>query len=162
MSNKKQTQHMANVLGDSTFHGLPRILKSNSWLAKLMWMVCFCGSLGYCVYMIIQAVQNYLKYDTVMNTNVFKENPASFPVITICNLNQFQTNISFGIVSKYNQIPVNLYKNFFTMNEILSYNETFRQSVSFPFNETLINCWFNSKTCSVADFTWTFLPFYGS
>ena len=162
MKNKELRERIVNVISDSTLHGFPRVLKSNSWIAKLMWVVCFLCSLGYCFFMVIEAILKFLRYETVMSTNIFKENPSSFPVITICNLNQFQTNDSFDIVKKYTGYQVlNYQKNFIIINELFGYNETLRKSISFSLNDTLISCVFNSIPCSVANFTWIFMVYYG-
>ena len=162
MKNKELRDRIIDVVSDSTLHGFPRVFKSKSWLAKLMWTICFLGSLGYCSYLIFQSICNFLVFDTVMNTKVVNENLASFPVITICNLNQFQNNNSFDIFKKYIGYPMlKNQKNFFIINELFSLNETFQRSVSFSLNETLISCRFNNIPCSASDFVWIFVPFYG-
>ena len=73
---------------------------------------------------------SYLQYNTVTNIEIVTEIPAEFPVITICNLNQYQTNYSFDIVQKYSNYSIlNTYKRFFLMNELLTINDSFKKSI---------------------------------
>ncbi len=87
----------------------------------------------------------------------------NFPVITICNLNQLQTNNSLDLIQKYSNLKqINLIKTFQLMSELSSYNDSFKKSVSYPLNESLILCTINTMSCSSSDFVWTFDPIYGN
>ena len=84
-----------SILEDSTIHGIPRILKSKSWISKIAWIIFLCISTSFCLNLIITAVFNYLKFDVVTTIETITKLPADFPVVTICNLHQLQTNYSF-------------------------------------------------------------------
>lgn len=92
------------------------------------------------------------------------EIPSYFPVITICNLNQLQTNNSFYLVQKYSFMSYfpNEVKNFLLMNEISSYNDSYKKSLSFSLNESILKCNINGITCTESDFVWVFDSIYGN
>ncbi len=143
------------------------LVKPNSLISKIAWILFFIGSLSYCVYLIITAISGYLEYNTVTNIKTITETPANFPVITICNLNQFQTNNSFGFLKKYSEVTKenllsNSIFNIALISVISSYNNSFKRSLSFSLNESLISCSINLETCSISDFVWTFDPLYGN
>jgi hypothetical protein len=71
----------------STSHGIPNIVRTNNLSVKVLWSVFVLLSTGFCSFMITRSVLDYLKNDVVTKIRVFKEIPAEFPVITICNLN---------------------------------------------------------------------------
>ena len=99
---------IVDLIEDSTMHGLPRMFKSKSWLVKIMWFFCFLGSTGYCVYLTLTSVFDFLDYDVVTSIETFREIPSTLPAITICNLNQYQNNNSFEFVENRSK----LYKKF--------------------------------------------------
>ncbi len=157
-NNKKLKNIVKSIIEDSTIHGLPRILKANNLISKITWIICSCISTGFCLYLIVAAIINFFEYKVMTTIETKTEMPANFPVITICNLNQLQTNESFEIIQKYSQINYlsNVYKYFYLMNELSSYNKTFQKSLSYSLNESLIKCTINTQECSESDFVWTF------
>ena len=160
---KKIKNTIKSIIKDSTIHGIPRLLKANSLMSKISWILLFICSISYCIYLIITASLSYLQYNTVTNFEIIPEMPAIFPAITICNLNQYQTNYSFDIVQKYsNYSSLNTYKRFFLMNELLTINDSFKKSLTYSLKESLISCLLNLNPCSSSDFVWTFDPIYGN
>jgi len=105
-----------------------------------------------------------LQYSVVTTIETIIEIPTILPVITICNLDQFQTSDSYFIKQGYSQIPYlsNLLKNLFIMSEINSYEDTVKKSLVYSLNESLISCTINTNDCSVSDFVWYFDSFYGN
>ena len=63
--NKKIKETIKSIIEDSTIHGLPRVLKSNSWTSKIAWILFFIGSTSICLNLIITAILSFLKYKTV-------------------------------------------------------------------------------------------------
>ncbi len=123
--NKKIKERIILLIKDSTVHGLPKALKANYLINKIVWMLFFIGSISYCIYLILTAISSFFQYNTVTNIETKTEIPADFPVITICNLNQLQTNNSIDLIQKYSNSSVpNIYNNVFLMNEIMTYNDT--------------------------------------
>jgi hypothetical protein len=161
---KKIKNTIKSIIKDSTIHGIPRLLKANSLMSKISWILLFICSISYCIYLIITASLSYLQYNTVTNFEIIPEIQADFPVVTICNLNQLQKNNSFYLVQKYSQMSYfsNLGKNVFMMLELSSYNETLKKSFAYSLNESLISCHINAGECWASDFVWIFDPVYGN
>ena len=76
-------------LGKTTLHGIPRILESENWLKKLMWSVFFFSSTIYCFVTVIQLFDTFFKYGVTTTITRIKDLPATFPAVTICNINPF-------------------------------------------------------------------------
>ncbi len=155
---------LEDLIADSTLHGIPRLVRSHSLLVKLVWTFCFICSSCYCIYLIFMTVNTYLDFGTYIDINYYSEIPAAFPAITICNQNQFQTNISLPLVestASNSNIPKSL-KNVFLIDGLISENENLKKSLSNSFNETLISCRFNNMECTTLDFQWIFVPLQGN
>ena len=163
-NNKKIKNLIKSIIEDSTIHGIPRLLKSNSWISKIAWIIFFCISTSFCLYLIVSSILSFLQYNVVTTIETTNEIPSYLPVITICNLNQLQTNNSFYLVQKYSFMSYlpNEVKNFFLMNEISSFNDSYKKSLSFSSNESILKCNINGITCTESDFVWVFDPIYGN
>jgi hypothetical protein len=101
--NKKIKERIILLIKDSTVHGLPKALKANYLISKIVWILFFIGSISYCIYLILTAISSFFQYNTVTNIETKTEIPADFPVITICNLNQFQKNNSLDVLKNYSE-----------------------------------------------------------
>ena len=170
MENKNKTsikKCIVDLIEDSTMHGLPRIFKSKSWLVKIMWFLCFLGSTGYCVYLTLTSVFDFLDYNVVTSIETFREIPSTLPAITICNLNQYQNNNSFEFVENRSKLYKsfgfqNFEIDFFILNEIITLNETLKRSFSYSLDEALIKCTINNIECDSSQFKWIFHPALGN
>ena len=168
MENKsrKIKETIKSIIEDSTIHGIPRLVKPNSWISKMAWILFFIVSISYCIYLILTAILDYLQYNTVTNIETIKDMPADFPVITICNLNQLQNNYSSQIRQKYSKLN-HFFSDFqminiLLMNEFSSFNDSFKKSLSYSLQESLISCSINMKPCFSSDFFWRFDQIYGN
>lgn len=65
-------------------------------MLRIIWIVCFLGSTGFCAFMIYGAISDYFEYQVVTVIKTLGENPAAFPTVTICLL-----LISIFIISRY-------------------------------------------------------------
>ncbi len=162
MSVKKALAELSEIFSESTLHGIPRLLKSKSFLSKIMWALCFLVSIGFCINIIAMSIVDYLQFDTVVDIAYNSEMPTALPVITICNLNQFQTKSSLQFANKqeFSEIE-NFFKRYALFDSMIELNETLRQSFSYNLNETLISCYFNNLKCTSADFKTVFVPWNG-
>ena len=162
MSLKRALEELSEIFAESTLHGIPRLLKSKSFLSKLMWALCFLVSIGFCIYMIALSIDDFLEFDTVVDIAYNSEMPTALPVITICNLNQFQTNSSIQFANKKEFSDFeNFLKRYALFDSMIELNESLRQSFSYDLNETLLSCHFNSLNCTSADFITVSIPFNG-
>ncbi len=160
---EKLKEPLHKLVNDSTSHGIPRIIKSKTWCIRLMWIMCFLSSLIYCGYIIKITVTDYLDYDFITSIEKYNEIPAMFPTVTLCNINEFQTNYSLKFVEKH--LPQNDFRNEALMRlhyKISRLNESSKQAFSYPFNETLLKCSFNGIECDAYQFEWIFYPFLGN
>ena len=50
----------------STIHALPNILANKWWPVKIMWIICFLGMLGVCIWLIYQSVDSYNQHEGIL------------------------------------------------------------------------------------------------
>ncbi len=162
---EKLIEVLENLIGDSTTHGLPRIVKSRSYFIKTIWAICTIISTSVCIYQIHKSIVSYLDYDTTISVENIVEIPSPFPEVMICNLNPFQTDLALSFLrnnpisnSKFENIQIKIG----LMNQISSFNDTFKKQFGFKINEILIDCTFNTRKCDSGDFEWYFHSFYGN
>jgi len=65
--NLKIKETIKSIVEDSTIHGIPRLVKPNSWISKIAWMLFLIASMSYCIYLILAAILCYLQFNTVTN-----------------------------------------------------------------------------------------------
>ena len=53
-------------------------------------------------------------------------------------------------------------KYVYMMNEMSSYTDSFKKSLSYSLNESLISCYINNEICSSLDFVWSFESIYSN
>ena len=58
---KKIKETIKSIIEDSTIHGIPRLVKPNSWISKIAWILFFIGSISYCLYLIVTALLSFLQ-----------------------------------------------------------------------------------------------------
>jgi hypothetical protein len=167
LQNRKRTELkniFLDVFGNSTVHGLKKIVKNELIVLKIMWTLLLCGSLGYSVYSIVEIVSDYREYGVVSSTRIRFVNELDLPVITICNSNPFTTPYSVEVLSSVqnvslidggsNSIDSNRLK-YLNAKYYLAYyaKSSFNQSVLSRFgltlNETVLSCVINFRDCSL-------------
>jgi hypothetical protein len=83
---------------ESTAHGIPHILRNPMLPIKLIWIVCFLASCGFCAYLLTKGVLDYLAYDVVTTIRKMPDIPALFPSVTLCNANMITNQIAYNYV----------------------------------------------------------------
>jgi len=171
-------------LSNSTIHGIPNIIKSNSKEIKFMWLIFFIASTALCSYMVVQSILDYLSFE--VNTKirtVFDENSNIFPTIKICNRNMFTTEASLtflkDLIKQYNLTNIfdqdimnkmSLYNrkiaisdfNYFANAKIFNFTNSDKKKLGYPLEVILFECSFNFLKCSYKDFVWDFDRIYGN
>jgi len=71
-------------------HGLPKIVKTKSKMAKSIWIICFLASVSFSIYSVTQTIMNYLKFDVVSLTRTIYEPHSEIPSILLCNKNSIK------------------------------------------------------------------------
>ncbi len=161
---------------NSTAHGITRVLSEEKpKLIRLMWLFLFIGSSVYCCYSIISSLIDYLEYEVLINIEVEKDILAEYPIVSICNLNQYSTNQSIEYVEnvlnennlKFSQNQ-SLNEQIDFMNQIVKSNikyntsDQIKKKLTLPLDKMLISCLFAAANCSSRDFQWFYSNEYGN
>ncbi len=113
-------------LQKTTFHGLPNLFVRDSNIAsKLLWSVSILISGGFCSFLIIQTLFNFLNYEVITKVQVVNKIPFEFPKVTICSSSAFTTSKAIQFLNHIDpSIPGNIgafYKNLFQL--AFAYNQ---------------------------------------
>lgn len=65
-------------------HGVPRLVKSDSYLVKLLWLVMISFSTSYGSLSIYRTCVDYLNYAVIVQTQEVKQSSMVFPAIVYC------------------------------------------------------------------------------
>ncbi len=79
--------NLCEMLGESTSYGLPRIFKSKRIFFKFFWLTFFIMGCIASFYFVIEATNNYLKYEAIQKLEYVSQDQMTFPAITICPWN---------------------------------------------------------------------------
>ncbi|XP_051497473.1 acid-sensing ion channel 1 isoform X2 [Apus apus] len=160
----------------STLHGLSHIFSYERLsLKRVVWALCFLGSLALLVLVCTNRIQYYFLYPHVTKLDEVAATRLTFPAVTFCNLNEFR----FSRVTKNDLYHAgellallnNRYEIPDTQTadekqlEILQDKANFRNFKPKPFNmlefydraghdirEMLLSCFFRGEQCSPEDF----------
>lgn len=153
------------------------MLKRDSWLIRIVWLICFVASTVVCVYLITTGIMSYFDFETATKTEKIQLVSTSFPAVTICNTNSFLTNTSVEFVETlFEQSDLDFELNnlnardlmvlrYFAGTNALDPNRTdaFRRMLSPSLPDIVYSCTFNLHPCSLDDdFSWYFDNFYGN
>ena len=175
------TEIIISSANDSTVHGIGHFFKREHPFIKSIWLLLFLVSTGVCIYVISQTVISYLSFETVTKAENIYVDITQFPVIAICSLNPFMTNVSFefvknilvdnGLINNSNTEGFKYYfddviKTFRFLSGMNALNTNisseYRKQFGFDIKEVLLSCTFNFKLCSADDFEWYFDLMYGN
>ena len=89
---KARVKEKIRDLGESTTsHAIPNIVRSNSKLIRIMWLLFFMGALTYSLYTIVNSIMLYLQYNANIQIDIKRVTITDFPAVTICNANLFNS-----------------------------------------------------------------------
>ena len=86
---KEILQMLKSKVKNTTLHGLPKIMSSKYYTLKILWLVCFLGSVGVCGWFLSQSISSYLSWQVVTYDQINYVFQQSFPVFSICNYVSF-------------------------------------------------------------------------
>ena len=99
---KSKLDELKSMLVDysltSTAQGCQKIFQAKSIKAKLIWVIVFLGSFGGTAFFESKGLIDYLQYEVVSKTRVFKEIPSVFPAVTICDNNAFTSKSAQDLI----------------------------------------------------------------
>jgi hypothetical protein len=162
---------------NSKGHGIANIARSKSRLLRLIWLLAFLASLGYCFYQISLTLIYYQRHQVITKYSLINEAPAIYPAVSICNLNPFdgylaqdpiddllnERNFSinnYKLVIDYLDSVTNQFKSTF---QARAANETFNLYLNgFYLSQMLLSCKFQGQPCSQQDFSYFYDYNYGN
>ena len=165
---------LGELLASSTSHGIPNAIRSKHISLKIMWLVFFLISTGFCALFIILSFMEYSEYNVITTVRIINEIPTDFAQIKICNLNPYTTNYSYQMLQSISSRDIlNFTLGNITRIQTLktkamyyfgssNFSEANRKKLSYSLNDIIISCKFNNLDCNENDFERTYNPFYGN
>jgi acid-sensing ion channel 2 len=187
-NNVKVKNLIKETLYNSAAQAIIKIIETPYYTLKTFLIICLIVSSGLCSYLIIGLIMDYLNYGVLTTIRTLYETPATFPKVTICNVNPFTTQYAFEYLRKMNQelnslwnvsldifdeeqmsyldfenkhliFDVIYWRGIYKMNGL---NETEKRKLSHPLEQIMFSCNFNAQTCGLNDFRWYFDPHVGN
>ena len=166
-------------LYDSTIHGLGMFFRSEHWFINIMWICFGLGALSYLVYLMTTSIIEYKKFEVRVEISRKFDLPATFPAITICNLNPLNEKYAYNYtLSKVSQAACfklhngtsfsrcmnstdagTAFSSFLTkMKRIIANDKTLTAHDYYYYGfdleeDMMISCKFNSIACYANNFT---------
>lgn len=177
---KEIKSEIKETLSSSSIHSFPNIVQNKYNSIRLVWVVCLILSTAACCFFIVSSIIEYFSYDVVSKTNINYLNKIDFPIISICDLNAFNTkyandvitqamnqafnfsnfNYSFSAtLNKYNLIAFKYFAYMIAKN----LNETSRKNLGTSLDQRIFTCLFNVVECNLTnDFEYYYDFLYGN
>lgn len=164
---------------ESSIHSIPQIFKRKNRLLKLFWLLSFVGFAALSAYMISKSFADFYSFETISKAETIYENPARFPVVTICNQNPYMTESGFAYVREFllanNLTPIDtlIVNNFSRVITLIRYGvgvtlrssenvtDEMKKRMGLQIDDMLLSCNYNNQPCSARDFAWHFDTLYG-
>jgi hypothetical protein len=155
----------AELLGKSTCHGLPNVIRQESAWMRAVWLLIFFICLAYSIHSSVNLVLNFSDYNVLINYQIVQEfSNFDMPVVSFCSLNPFdfsnRTKLSMAhafLNAKYPPGQFFLYDNSRTLSTNTADNVPFwtntLPSYGMSLEKLILSCTFNSVPCDLkADF----------
>ncbi len=162
---------LETLLSNSTIHAIPNIIRTDNHFVKVVWLVFFLISTGFCLFFIVNSILEYYEYNTNSKTETIFENSTEFPEVIICNLNMFTTEYAFDFIKRIaseNEIDIFNQSNDLTNFKLIARSSVkkmpkeLQSKMSFPISEILVKCSFNYFECDTGNFTEIYDNYYGT
>jgi acid-sensing ion channel 5 len=149
------------TLEGSSIHAIPNITRNKYILIKIMWLICFFISFGVCTWLIKNSIDDFLNYDVITTTEIKYYNKMQFPIVSLCNLNLFATNIAKEYINNLNLTKVDVGAKF--LAKIMSKQLPKKNLFSYKLEEIMLDCFFNMNQCNLSkDFELYYDSNYGN
>ena len=154
-------------IGDSKTHGVSNIVKAKSNILRLIWVVFFLASAGYCVYECVVALIVYFQYPVTPTSSPIYEAPSIFPSVDVCNVVPYDavaTASYIANISAYFNISVSSYanpKDYTTQFSTLIKANLAKQAIQGKFDQfgngfnlpdMMMSCFFEGNACNTTQF----------
>ncbi|RNA35822.1 acid-sensing ion channel 2 [Brachionus plicatilis] len=162
-----------------TMHGFPNIFRTKYLTVRIIWIISFLASNGFCFYIITINTINFFKYEVVTTIKVAEKNSIPFPAVTVCNANPFLTedglkfvenflmenNLTDSILDFHKENSTFLYLTYVRyFSVIFSKGKTkdFLKNLSISFEQMFISCLYNFQPCGNNDWIWFYDMDFGN
>jgi pantothenate kinase len=165
----KLSQIKAKVLdiaGNSTSHGIPNIVKSNSTFFKLLWLICFLISTGGCAYLVYRNVSNYFEFEVVTKITVVPQSQTDFFAVSFCNKNFVQNSASLELAyreqKQMNDTTYWIVYDYFSWHLSSSINnnpnvtDKEKRSYGSTYDQFVLKCQYAGQPCDKNEIEWYF------
>ena len=166
----------------TSVHAIPNIIRTPHRKLKIIWIIFFLISTGFCLFLVFKSITTYLEFEITTKIKYIYEPKSVFPAITICNKNPLLTDYAKNMlrdVTKRNNLT-DLFDT--TENKIESdptlfsivvglgllyakseyLNETEKKKLGYSMDDMLIDCNFEVESCTSNDFVWYYDYNYGN
>jgi len=86
-------EKIREYLKSSTFHGLPNIVRTNSKLFQIIWLIFSIISACTCIFYTFQTISEYLSFNTVTTFKLVSLDQTLFPTVSFCAYPSFNGSI---------------------------------------------------------------------
>jgi hypothetical protein len=157
---------------NSTVIGVSNVIRSNSLIIRLAWIIIWLGSFGFCLYLVISLFISYFQFNVRISISYKTDSDIDFPAVSVCNLNiyNYDTSNVFiqSLLTKNNLTFLNDIRNTTLNPKIIT---TFiksniagdknlrmsdRENLGYTMNYMLLNCYMNDVLCNASDFVWKY------
>ncbi|RNA17960.1 acid-sensing ion channel 1-like [Brachionus plicatilis] len=181
---KKIRECILDWCENTTNHGFSNIVKADTILLRLFWVVILVLFSTYCFSNIVISITKFLAHEVVVSNQFVSESTAEYPSVTFCNLNPFdvasEPTTGEYLIEKLNQnsiMPVitttngtfsyelvneaaNLLKAIASSDKNLTPEQL--EKLGFTINTMLISCYFDHVQCNTSAFSWFHDSQYGN
>jgi hypothetical protein len=168
---------------NSTNHCLPKIQNSKHTLIRFIWIISSIFSTSICSFMIINIVNEYLRYDVVTKIRVHTEIESDYPSISFCNKNPIVTlegrQMFLDYLVKemnYTHFEIDMKSNEKIDDLKIIYEKAMtwllrnltdeqKKQMGYSLEEMILHCEFNFVQCDediYSEFVWFFHSEYGN
>ena len=88
-------------VGNEMAQAFIKIFETDYNTLKAFWSICLIMSISACAYLITQTLLSYFSYETYTSSKTIFQNPTDFPMITICNNNQYTTKYFIILIGTF-------------------------------------------------------------
>jgi len=166
---------LKNNLSNEMFAAVKEVFYSPYVTIKVFSAIFLLLSYFFASYTTIQLILSYFDYGVTNKVRTVHETPAVFPKVSICNVNQLTTKRGYEFfknVNKLENFPSNLSQfeqtskiyltHIKTNAKINDLSDDEKKNLGKILDDSMLNCMFNLKACTLDDFSWYFDHNYGN
>ena len=160
-------ENLTRELWHLRLDGISNLARSEYTLIRVFWSLLFLSMACFCMFLIVNSIVEYCKFQVTTNFRKERELKAIFPTISLCNDNPLNTEYYVRLLDEanmtmlsteayYNFVALEYYKlqssgRYLTDDEIRQLNDM---------DGFVISCTFKKKPCSNASLRYIFLPVF--